>query len=1509
MSNELGGRTDKMGNRYEKNCIIKSILDVVAERISSCKFEGLGNEEIATDIITTNFEGEKKYIQCKQRYASNDNWTFSGLKSYNLLKKWKVHLDEDKDATVSLETPIPFTRLTDLINRAKNNNGDAKEFYEYQIKSSKDTSSDFEKYCDELELDINNMQDVQKAMDYLRRTEVEDISDNIIYDYLNNYIKLLFFGNAKDNYQKLLDLVCNGDIMGKNIDIAFLYTFFNENNMTLNDLSNSESNFANIAKLNEKFKNEIILINNDYIDREELNSIISNINDEKSIMITGKAGYGKSGIIYGLINYLEKNNFQYLAIKLDKNVPDVNSLEWSENLGFNTYLSTVLDKFSIDKKCILILDQLDALRWTITHSRNALSICDDIIKEINTLNAFRKNKISVVLVCRSYDYENDPSIRKIVDENSKKWTRIDINNLNEECVKKIVGIEFDQYNNKLKQLLKIPCNLFIFMKIKREGDINGIHSTCDLITKWWEQISREGIDNGFSENDLTNIKEYIVEKMNQTGKISLPNFLFTNYSYSIDFLLSKSLLIKSDNMISFSHQSLLDYFSVEKMIKNYISGEKIEVLIGSRDKQYPNIRYQLQMFLERLYEIDDHIFLECIDSIINSKNIRPYLQYVAFEVLGDITNLSQKVKDYIMNNYNKKQLFETYINIVFMNHQEIIELLINNKIFDEWIIDQSKKKYVIDLLRSINYSFNDIEYKFIKKYIIVEKKLDKDLYSVFPIDVVYDTDDLFELRLELYDSFNELIVNSFLNLDELLELNEKRAIIYIKFLGEHLDLKKKHIKYSDDCSIEYEGKSEIKENKYIISELLPLIPETHDEYGLHDWEENNKYERNIQRIIITLLKKATQNLIKEDYKELWEIYSKYLNKGFSIHNELILFGLLCMPYEAANDVFSYLFKDINNNCFEYTSDNEQSISMLKEIVKKYINTADRKTIEFVVKSIIEYKPKDMVEKCKRNIDYKKENFNSSNYLSFWGDFQFEILNIIPNDYLDERGIQLKQVLNRRFSLRKYSIYDLNRVKSGSVISPVADKKISLRSWLKILTNKEIKSNHKSRYDSKKSLFIDSGLYEFQASLSSDIKERPNDFIDLFINNASLIISDHIYTLYNTLAYSSLVNEVSTEKFEQLFNIFNYKSNYNYAPFICEIISRKDKTNWSAETIKMLLDIYEDIKCSKIKNNYIVENGNSDRDIAEEFETKVINSSMYKLSSAISNILWSSFDFADCFIKIVEEMANSDDDVVKYSSMTIINSLINYNFDWAISLFISLFSNDYMYGYRSNRKILYYFYEKSEKYRDKIRKIVLHGLQINSKIIQRVFSYLMVDLYIFHDEYEKELLDVNNTKEVKDAIIEMLLEYLKEKDFKEKTKQSLIKLASYKDTTINPYRLFDDKGIILKDSDFIIKIFEVSNSQELIEPFIHILKKKGKNILEYSDLLLEIINVAIKHYDKNNPSHYYAYSDLNYLIIMLFDYSYDNSKDDLAIKCLDIWDQMFLRQIGIVRQISKELSNI
>jgi len=90
---EKGGRADKMGNRYEIRCIIYEMLKVLREVNYSIVIEALGDDEIGTDILVTDFEGRKEHQQCKVRNASKEYWSVADLNSRNILNSWKKQLE------------------------------------------------------------------------------------------------------------------------------------------------------------------------------------------------------------------------------------------------------------------------------------------------------------------------------------------------------------------------------------------------------------------------------------------------------------------------------------------------------------------------------------------------------------------------------------------------------------------------------------------------------------------------------------------------------------------------------------------------------------------------------------------------------------------------------------------------------------------------------------------------------------------------------------------------------------------------------------------------------------------------------------------------------------------------------------------------------------------------------------------------------------------------------------------------------------------------------------------------------------------------------------------------------------------------------------------------------------------------------------------------------------------------------------------------------------------------
>lgn len=126
---ELGGRADKNGNRFEIKLVIYQMLKVLEEKLDYVILEALGDDEKGIDIWIGNTNGSREGQQCKGRNGSKEYWDFGTANAKEIFTNWKYQLDRDESNTVSLVSPLAFTLLEDLIERAKNTNNNPKDFY------------------------------------------------------------------------------------------------------------------------------------------------------------------------------------------------------------------------------------------------------------------------------------------------------------------------------------------------------------------------------------------------------------------------------------------------------------------------------------------------------------------------------------------------------------------------------------------------------------------------------------------------------------------------------------------------------------------------------------------------------------------------------------------------------------------------------------------------------------------------------------------------------------------------------------------------------------------------------------------------------------------------------------------------------------------------------------------------------------------------------------------------------------------------------------------------------------------------------------------------------------------------------------------------------------------------------------------------------------------------------------------------------------------------------------
>lgn len=1493
MSNEPAGRADKEGNRYEYLCVIDTILDLVSGKIVSFKHEPI--DEDGVDITTIEKSGIKNLIQCKSRNSSKDYWRFSDLKKLGCFDNWKYHLDRDVNNKVALYSPLPFMALTDLTKRALNSDGDIKHFYEIQVGQSSETRKDFNKFCECFHLNESNENDVIKAQNYLKRLTCALTPDFNFKATIKARIERYFIGNSDYIFDCFLEWIINGNIMGNNISIADLYSFLSIKNIILRSLENDKNFLKNIDKLNKEYKAYFEPINNKIIQRKELESCINSINNGESIVIHGDAGCGKSGLTNQIINYLEDNNILYLALKLDEYIPQNNINEWSEKLGFHDLVSNYLNAFSNDKNCVLILDQLDAIGWTQNNTKNAIGVISDLLNEINNINKEREIKISVVLVIRTFDLENDYNMKKIIN---KDWLKIKVDKLDDGTVRKIINndSEYNGYNKRLKQLLRISSNLYIWTKIYKHIDLGNIFSTGDLINEWWRCIEEDGYGS-FDSNSLNNARDTILKKMQEFNTKSIKKSWLKIDNNILSFLCSKGFIVDVDSRISFSHQSIVDYYSVKEMIINYNNGSTILDLIGTKDKQFPMIRYRLQMFLEEIYDGGNvnHLFTKAVKEILGEAEVRFYIKYVVFEILGNITNLDDNLEKFLLQCIENDEYIDDFIGTVFMSHPVYIDFLITNGFLKKWLFDSEKNEMVFTLLKSVNTNFADLIVNFIDDNLFVNNELDKKFLKCLPYDISFDSDNLFDLRLKLLDRYDGLTL-TYIDFNRVLLSGELRAVKLLAFLLKSKMNKGKKILLRDEIDFDVNN-VDLKNDKAVLNELLPLLPKYRINDGniLYYWTDSSYNATSIERITISLIKKAILNLIKRNYKEFFEVFNIYFNQGYEIYNELILYGLLNMPLSESKTVLSYLFSNIDNNIFEKTSGNEESITLVKDIIKKFCNNLtydDYKQFEDIIMS---YKPLDMIDR------YKWKQLHKISNLSYWGDLQFELLKCIPEDKLTAKAKDLLKVLNRKFNGRSHAFENFENIGGLYNISfPIANKNISDKSWINLLSNKKLLTLDKTIELKKDNILYKNSLNDAQMFFSENIHDDPIRFINLVLKYKTIILDEFVDTLFQSLANFAKINELDNNLLEKLFFSFDNMKDIRIRS-ICEIVSKKENSYWSNSVIKLIKDYFN--KLEHEKNYKLID----EKDFKENSEIHMLNSVIGKISLAIKKILIDRQELYSEFKPIINTMTQHNDDLFRFSSLYVLIPCLKIDREWTVEKYVELFSSKTDWGFRYTRAILFDCYNYSEKHKNDIEKMIISGLSSNNKLDQKSFAYLLFDLYIWYNDFSDCFKKMNFSIPVLNYILEMAIAYLSNDELREKAKTIIVKILDIPGIEFNPYSIFK-KGVINLDADelFILQICE-KTGYKIIESFSSFINKESSSLLQYNNLIISIGEIIIGISSVNNDM---TYSLINFsnLLVRLFDEAYDN-EDEIKIKCMDLWDKIFMSHIISMKEISDNISDL
>lgn len=615
-----GGVSDKFGNVYEALWAVRQLLNVLDGRKQSIRLEGISPEfrgfEFAVD------EGEFKSWHQTKINIQSQNWTIRALEREGVLSAFAARLSATPRDRCVFVSQSPAVELIELSNKAKYASGFA-DFNQALQATGREKFVNFHSTVD-IEPVV--------AFDWLRRCDFRTVPDAEIKTAIEDFASLLFENDAGSAYPVLrayLEERLNRELTTEALRVELpCETGLRIKEWSLRPTLRSKlrdetdaylGSFTPFGASGQVFRRS---------QSKEVTSLLTDPSGPRVVMVSGVAGSGKSGIVREVLQDLADADVVHLALRVDRHLECKSPPDFGRALlGTGESPVTVLKGLSPRRTAVLIVDQLDAI--SEISGRNGASK-HAVLRMVE--EARRYGTVRVVLVCRTFDIENDERIRTLRQSEDFRQVVIPLLDWKDDVIPLLtkLDVRVEALEAVQKELLCLPLNLAVFAEIVGAGETQ-FASRNDLFEKLLRKKELSLTENrdwpGWAlMKPLTRLGEW----MSSRQKLDAPTSVLDSFHRSIDILASEHLIVRSRGTVSFFHESFFDYV----FARSFASGEQSVVDLLISTEQHLFRRTQVRQILESLRQSDHSRYLRELQQVLKSADVRFHIKVAVAKWLG-----------------------------------------------------------------------------------------------------------------------------------------------------------------------------------------------------------------------------------------------------------------------------------------------------------------------------------------------------------------------------------------------------------------------------------------------------------------------------------------------------------------------------------------------------------------------------------------------------------------------------------------------------------------------------------------------------------------------------------------------------------------------------------------------------------------------------------------------------------------------------------------------------------
>jgi len=574
----VGEAAAKYGNRYEGKWTVYCLAQVMAEAVHEIRLEPPGTEGEGCEFWLKKNDGTIEYHQVKRQHATPQAWTMGDLNHESVLKTAyeKTNDTVSRFVFVSTLSSSELAGLLDAAQRAKS----LSEFIDVFVtgKFKKDAWKALLKawkplVCKELNLnpdeDSSDEQTVRSAYERLQRIECEPIGEQRLEELVDSWLALLVRGVPPDTLRAELAAYVLEHVHAW-LDTAALWQWVEGKGYGHTNYAKDATVIAAIQEQNQRYDRMIEPIAGTItMPRQEARrafEILTGDEGKHSVLVSGGAGIGKSGILAQTINILRDANVPYLVFRVDDLTPTLLPKEVGVQLGLPESPADVLANVARYRPSVLIVDQLDDVSRASGRNPDFFQCIDEIIRQ-----ATERPGVRLLMACRQFDLQKDNRLRELVLKDGPA-VELPASLFAVEEVRSVLerlGQDANSLGGDQIELLRLPLHLSMYAEVLASTPQRApvVRSKVDLFDAFWEVKHREVVKRLDGKPDQwTDVVDRLCERMTDDRSLFVDEAVLDDFRATSGVMLTERVLVLEEGRVCFFHAAFFDYAFARRFV-------------------------------------------------------------------------------------------------------------------------------------------------------------------------------------------------------------------------------------------------------------------------------------------------------------------------------------------------------------------------------------------------------------------------------------------------------------------------------------------------------------------------------------------------------------------------------------------------------------------------------------------------------------------------------------------------------------------------------------------------------------------------------------------------------------------------------------------------------------------------------------------------------------------------------------------------------------------------------